>query len=85
MKTFFAVCLLMTSAFATDTKPDRTLELARILAQKGTISAIELARIESATDKLDMLAQLLRDKGVLSADDYARVSDKSGQTKPQAK
>jgi len=81
MKTFFAVCLLMTSAFATDTKPDRTLELARILAQKGTISAIELARIESATDKLDVLAQLLRDKGVLSADDYVRVSDKSGANK----
>jgi len=78
MKTLLAVCLFTTSLFATDTRSDPTLALARVLAQKGTISATEIASIESAADRIDVLAKLLRDKGVLSPDDYAKVSDQTG-------
>jgi len=66
--------LFVATAFAVDTNSDQTLELAKILAQKGTISAVELAQIQSATNKLSLLANILRDRGLLSADEYARVS-----------
>src|SRR5204863_6826887 len=74
MKPLMAMILFVATAFAVDTNSDQTLELAKILAQKGTISAVELAQIQSATNKLSLLANILRDRGLLSADEYARVS-----------
>ena len=75
MKTLLVVCLLLGSTFAADTESDHAVALAKILAEKGTISATDLEKIESSSDKLDLLAQMLRDKGVLSAEDYSKVSN----------
>lgn len=83
MKTLLAVILLVATTFAADTNSDQALELAKILAQKGTISATELAQIQSATDKVSLLANILRDRGVLTADEYARVSYPTENTSPQ--
>jgi len=74
MRLFLTACLLVASAFAFDSDSDRALELAKILAHNGTISATELATIESSTNKIDVLTELLRDKGVLSKEEYARIS-----------
>src|SRR5437868_6912876 len=54
---------------------DSASVLARILAEKGTISSSELARVEFAAspDKTAVLASILADKGVLSSNDLARV------------
>src|SRR5262249_24684782 len=62
------------TAFAVNTNSDQVLELASILAQKGTVSATELAQIRSATDKVTLLADILRARGLLTGDEYARVS-----------
>jgi len=50
--------------------------LARILAEKGTISAAELARIEAAApaDRVGALAILLQQKGLLTEIEVARVA-----------
>lgn len=77
MRLFLTTCLLVAAAFGVDSDSGRALELARILAQKGTISTAELARIESSADKIDVLTELLRNKGVLSAQEYARISESS--------
>jgi hypothetical protein len=65
----FAICILGRAQDSADV-------LARILADKGTISASELARVEAASpaDRIRMLATLLQEKGVLSAGDVAKVT-----------
>lgn len=83
MKTLMAVILLVASTFAADANSDQAIELAKILAQKGTISATELAQIQSATDKVSLLANILRNRGVLTADEYARVSYPAENTSAQ--
>ena len=82
MKSLMAMILFVATTFAVDANSDQALELAKILAQKGTISAAELAQVQSATDKVNLLAHILRERGVLSADDYARVSDQSQDSQP---
>src|SRR5207248_2626556 len=72
MKSSLAVCLALTvSAYAQDSGS----ALARILAAKGTITASELAQVESVapSDRVNVLADLLRQKGVLDASEVARV------------
>jgi Gram-negative porin len=80
MKSFMAVILLVATTFAVDTNSEQALRLARILAQKGTITTADLAQIESAANRVDVLANILRDRGVLSASEYARVSNPSENT-----
>jgi hypothetical protein len=55
---------------------DNAVTLARILAEKGTISAAELARIEGAApgDRVNALAALLQQKGVLTSSEVARLN-----------
>ncbi|HXJ41977.1 MAG TPA: hypothetical protein VNH18_22055 [Bryobacteraceae bacterium] len=59
------------SAFA----QDRTEALARILAEKGTITAAELASLEGAApgDRIVVLADILQAKGIISSNDVARL------------
>jgi hypothetical protein len=55
---------------------DPTLTLAQILSDKGTISAAELAKVQSADQsvRLAMLAGILKDKGLLDGGDMAKLS-----------
>jgi hypothetical protein len=55
---------------------DPTVTLARILSDKGTISAAELASVESAdpASRLNMLVGVLKDKGLLDTGDLAKLS-----------
>lgn len=55
--------------------PDAATVLAQILAQKGTISAQELSRVESAAaqDRVSVLAGILRQKGLLDPADLAKL------------
>jgi len=64
--TFAAIC-----AFAQDSAD----VLARILADKGTISAAELARVEGAppAERVGVLANLLQQKGLLTPSEVARI------------
>jgi len=52
------------------------LTLAQILSDKGTISAAELAKVQSVDQsaRLSTLAAILRDKGVLDSGDLAKLS-----------
>jgi hypothetical protein len=54
---------------------DRTEALARILAEKGTITAAELARLEGAapSDRVVLLEDILQQKGILTSSDVARL------------
>ncbi len=65
-------------------RSDATLTLAQILSEKGTISASELARVQSAdeAERLATLASILRDKGVLSNGDLAMLSLPSAASSP---
>jgi hypothetical protein len=65
----FAVIAM--SAFA----QDKTDALARMLQEKGTITAADFARIENATpqDRVMVLTAILEQKGVLSQSDVARL------------
>lgn len=75
------IALLALSVFAC--ADDATSALARILAEKGTISQVQLAQVESAApaDQLRMLANLLAKKGVLTPTEVASVTGSS--TAPQ--
>jgi hypothetical protein len=55
---------------------DNASVLARILAEKGTISAAELAQVESVApgDRLQMLTALLENRGLLTPAEVARVN-----------
>lgn len=66
-------------AFAAD---DPATTLARILAEKGTLSSADLARVESAAaaQKVDVLTSVLAEKGLLTAGDLARL----GRTAPES-
>lgn len=68
----------MFAAFAAENPVD---VLARILAEKGTISSSELARIEAAAapQRLDLLAALLAEKGLLTAGDMARLGSTASE------
>lgn len=70
------VYLLSFCALVSAQDQDKAGALARILARKGTISAIELAKVEAtpAGDRLTMLATLLQDKGLLTAEDLAELN-----------
>lgn len=59
--------------------------LARILAEKGTISAAELAQVESAApgEQLKILATLLEQKGVLTSIEVARLYGPPAPSAPQ--
>jgi len=79
MKIAFVV-LFAISAFAQDSAS----VLARILAEKGTITAAELARVEAAppSDRVGALAALLQQKGLLSATEVARIAPAAPATQP---
>jgi hypothetical protein len=59
------------SAFAQDSMDT----LARILADKGTITAAEFAQVQAATagDRVKVLAGILQQKGILTSDDVGRL------------
>jgi hypothetical protein len=63
-------------AFSLAAQSDPALTLAQILSDKGTISAAELAQVQSAglSARLATLADILKDKGVLNAQDLAKLS-----------
>lgn len=63
-----------------DVPADPAVVLARILAEKGTISATELSRVQSADEhsRLTILAGILSERGVLNSGDLARLSIPSG-------
>ncbi|MCU1274534.1 MAG: hypothetical protein JWO48_1965, partial [Bryobacterales bacterium] len=65
---------------------DATSALARVLAEKGTINAAELAQVELAApgDRLQMLTSLLEQKGVLTPTEVARVSARPEASAPHA-
>ncbi len=80
----FAVFALFTlGVFAQDSADT----LARILAEKGTISASELARVQSAppADRVATLASILEQKGILSSTEAARVAPQSALPAQPAK
>ena len=54
---------------------DSASVLARILADKGTLSSAELAQVEAAAvgDRVGVLAALLQQKGVLTATDVSEA------------
>ncbi len=58
--------------------------LARILAEKGTITRSELAQVEAAapTDRVAVLASLLRAKGVLTEAEMAKISPRTDAPAP---
>ena len=78
MKSTVAVLFALTIAYAQESAS----VLARILANKGTISASELARVESAApaDRVSLLTDLLRQKGVLDASEVARITAPAAAT-----
>jgi hypothetical protein len=63
---------------------DPALTLAQILSDKGTISAADLARVQSADQnaRLATLAGILKDKGVLDTQDIAKLSLPSSPVLP---
>src|SRR5579871_2420511 len=75
--TFIAI-----TAFAQDTMDT----LARILAEKGAITAAELARVESASpsNRVTVLADILQQKGVLTPNDLARLGPASPGSNPSS-
>lgn len=81
--TAIAVVNLVMVAFAAE---DPAIALARLLANKGTISGAELAQVEGAGgSKLDILMALLAEKGLLTADDMkALVHPAAGPTQSVA-
>jgi len=66
----------ITCACLLSAQSDATLTLAQILSDKGTISAAELAKVQSVDQsaRLSTLAAILRDKGVLDSGDLAKLS-----------
>jgi hypothetical protein len=69
------VCLCIGAAVhAADTPADSAVELARILAAKGTISAADLAAVTaaSAADRVGALVSILQQKGLLTDTEVAR-------------
>ena len=72
MKATVSLLLLGLCAFAQDSAD----VLARILAEKGTITAAELARVEAAppADRVAALAGLLQQKGLLTSTELARIA-----------
>ena len=87
----FVVTLIFWSrlALAADPPQDAASLLAQILAQKGTISADDLNRVEAtgSQDRVTVLATILRAKGVLETADIAKLSSPAlnadGQSPPQ--
>ena len=77
MKSFLSVILLgIVLTFSVNAQTDAALTLAQILSDKGTISAAELAKVQSADQsaRLSILAGILKDKGVLDTQDLAKLS-----------
>jgi hypothetical protein len=70
----FAICMAIACSLRAQSDP--ALTLAQILSDKGTISAAELARVQSTDQsaRLATLAGILKDKGVLDTQDMARLS-----------
>ncbi len=68
--------MIFTCACLLSAQSDPTLTLAQILSDKGTISAAELAQVQSAgqSARLGTLAAILKDKGVLDSGDLAKLS-----------
>src|SRR5690242_9463696 len=66
-------CLLAVTALAA---ADPASLLARMLAEKGTISAAELSQVESAVEgeRVGRLAGILQQKGILTGAELARLS-----------
>ena len=75
-KWLFVAFLCCTSLFADQSDNDPTIALARILTEKGTITASDLSRVQSADDhqRLSILTAILQDKGVLNNNDLAGLS-----------
>src|SRR5258706_625246 len=73
-----SICTLMTCLLAVTASAasDPASTLARILAEKGTISAAELSQVESAAagERVDRLAAILQQKGILTGAELARLS-----------
>ena len=64
------------AAVAADEYDDPAVRLARILAEKGAISKVELSMIESAAEnaRVSALASILQRKGILNETEVAQVS-----------
>ena len=83
------ILLLCTSA-PLAAQNDKAVVLAQILSDRGTITAADLARVETTDEhsRLLLLAGILRAKGLLNAADMARLSlpqiDGSAPVKPLA-
>ncbi len=71
-----SLALLCAAAIAADQSDDPAVTLARILAEKGSISKAELSTVESAAGnaRVDALATILRGKGLLNDAELAQVS-----------
>ncbi len=91
MRSVLIFAVLLSSAGRAVCAEDSATVLAKILAEKGTITSAELSRVESAesTDRVNILASILSDKGVITANDVARLSRSStaetALAKPQPK
>ena len=78
-----SICTLMTCLLAVTASAasDPASTLARILAEKGTISAAEFSQVESAAEgqRVDRLAAILEQKGILTGTELARLSAPGGE------
>jgi hypothetical protein len=72
---FVVIAFVAISIFAQDS----TDTLARILAEKGTITAAELTRVQDAAagDRVNVLATILQQKGLLTSNEMARLGSPS--------
>ncbi len=75
----FALVVLATALFiarAAEAPGSPAVLLAQILSEKGTISAAELSRVQTADEhsRLSVLAGILQEKGLLNSGDLAKLS-----------
>lgn len=68
--------LFLCVSVAVNAQDDPAVVLAQILTDKGTITAADLARVETTEERsrVSVLAGILRDKGLLNGSDLARLS-----------
>ena len=74
------------AATAADEYDDPAVRLARILAEKGSISKIELSMVESAAEnaRVSALASILQRKGLLNETEVAQVWTRRDNPSPAA-
>jgi hypothetical protein len=70
-----SLALMCVTAAAADEYTDPAVALARILAEKGSISKIDLSTVENAAEnaRVSALASILRRKGLLNDAELAQV------------